>query len=87
MNISDVFSAVVDFFTFGYSLGKVDEEENRRQAKLNVEASDEGKMINELKEALDEVKHLRTESKPEPVDAANASNPASVNRNQSARIR
>lgn len=71
MNISDVFSAVVDFFTFGYSFGKVDEEENRKQARLSVEASDEGKKINELKEALDEVKHLRQQSKPEPVDTDN----------------
>jgi len=71
MNISDVFSAIVDFFSFGYPVGKVDEEENQRQAKLNVEASDEGKKINELKEALDEVKQLREELKPEPVDADN----------------
>lgn len=71
MNISDVFSAVVDFFTFGCSFGKVDEEENRRQVKSNVEASAEGKKINELKEALDEVKQLRQKSNPEPVDADN----------------
>jgi hypothetical protein len=71
MNISDIFSAVVDFFSFGYPFGKVDEEENKRQAKLSVEASDEGKKINELKEALDEVKLLRQKSNPEPVDADN----------------
>lgn len=71
MNISDIFSAVVDFFSFGHPFGKVNEEENRRQAKLSFKASDEGKKINELKEALDEVKLLRQKSNSEPVDADN----------------
>jgi hypothetical protein len=81
MNISDVFSAVVDFFTFGYPFGRSDEEENRRQAKLNVEASAEGKKINELKEALDEVKELRHKSNPEPGEIVNASSPDRLSEN------
>ena len=57
MSLSDILSAIthLPFDLFG----KRNEEEERKNAKARVEASEEGKRINELKEALDDVKSLR----------------------------
>ena len=57
MNASEIFSAIMDFFTHGGSaFGKVNEEENRKNAKESVESSELGQQVNELKEALDQAK-------------------------------
>ena len=57
MNISDIFSAIIDFLTIGGSaFGKVNEKENRKNAKESVDSSELGQQVKELKDALDEAK-------------------------------
>lgn len=57
MSISDIFSVLANFLTLGCPFGKSDEEEYRNSAKETFKTSDEGRKINELKKALDEVRH------------------------------
>lgn len=47
----------MDFLTFGGSaFEKVNEKENRKNAKESVDSSELGQQVKELKEALDEAK-------------------------------
>ena len=59
MSLLDVFSAITHFPFDAFWGKKKREEQDRVNAKASVEASEEGKKINELKDALDEVKALR----------------------------
>ena len=81
MNISDIFWITVDFLSLKYPNKKVTDKENQRLAKQSVEASDEGKKINKLKEALDEVKQLRHKSNPEPDGTGQPMQPARKSEN------